>query len=638
MFRRFHECVAVALALAAVSPPLLADFGDTAADAVLGQADFASGAANAGGGPTASSLNEPRGLAIDRVSGRLFVADSLNHRVLSWPSAAAFTNGQAADIVLGQPDFTSNAINQGGANPTARTLNGPKSVATDSAGRLYVADSLNVRILRYDPPFTTNMPAVSVFGQAGSFTTANQASILTPTADNLGNPDGIAIDASDRLYCADRFLSRVTIYSTPLASTSADAVIGQPNLTTAGGALTQAGLDHCSGAALDSAGNLYVGDEFNNRVMLFLAPLSNGKAAARVFGQPDFASNTANNGGLSASTLNYAGASATVAVDPVSGSLFVADALNNRVLEYPNPLSNSVAGRVFGQANFTTGTANTGGRGASTLQDPAGVAVDAAGNLYVSDRLNHRVLRYDLARADVSVSAAAAPDPATVGGNLTYTLTVANGGPVGATNVTLTNTLPAGATLVSATASQGTCSGSGPVTCALGAVASGSNATVVLVVTPTQAGTASLTGSVAAREFDPNTANNSVTVATAVNAPSAGGGGGGEGGGSGGGEGGGGGGGGGGSGGGEGGGGEGSTDTDGDGVPDAIDNCPDTANADQADEDGDGAGDACEGELPAIDGCGPCGPGVAGASLAMAPLLLVGRSRSRRRRDGRSNH
>jgi sugar lactone lactonase YvrE len=258
---RIRFVIAISLATAGLSPALHAAPGDTTADAVLGQADFASGTGNAGGGPTATSLNEPRGLIIDRVSGRLFVADSMNHRVLSWPDAAAFTNGQTADIVLGQPDFTSNSINQGGANPTAKTLNAPKSVATDSAGRLYVADSLNFRILRYDPPFTTNMSAVSVFGQAGSFTTANQASIVTPTADDLGNPDGIAIDANDKLYCADRFLSRVSIYSTPLTSTSADTVIGQPNLTTAGGNLTQTGLDHCSGVALDADGNLYVGED-----------------------------------------------------------------------------------------------------------------------------------------------------------------------------------------------------------------------------------------------------------------------------------------------------------------------------------------------------------------------------------------
>ena len=110
---RLNKFVFAALTATAFSMPALAGPGDTIADAVLGQADFASGAINAGGTPTASTLNEPRGLCIDRVSGRLFIADSFNHRVLSWPSPAAFSNGQAADLVFGQADFTSNNANQG---------------------------------------------------------------------------------------------------------------------------------------------------------------------------------------------------------------------------------------------------------------------------------------------------------------------------------------------------------------------------------------------------------------------------------------------------------------------------------------------------------------------------------------------
>src|SRR5262245_13454404 len=140
---RVRFIVGISLVVAGSPHTLRAAPGDTTADAVLGQVDFASGSPNAGGTPTATSLDQPRGLCVDHTSGRLFVPDSVNNRVLSWPSAAAFTNGQAADLVLGQPNFTSNSINQGGANPTDKTLNAPKSVATDSAGRLYVADSLN---------------------------------------------------------------------------------------------------------------------------------------------------------------------------------------------------------------------------------------------------------------------------------------------------------------------------------------------------------------------------------------------------------------------------------------------------------------------------------------------------------------
>jgi sugar lactone lactonase YvrE len=370
---------------------------DTTADGVLGQPGFTTNLANQGGAPSASTLQEPRGLFADS-AGRLWVADNANNRVLMWANAASFANGAAADLVLGQADFVSNLANRGGANPAANTLSGPRSVVVDSAGRLYVADSANFRILRFDPPFTNGMNAVQVFGQAGSFTTANQAALNAATADNLGNPDGIGIDAQDNLFCTDRFLSRVVRYNTPATTdTTADLVIGQPNLTSAGsnqgGAPAANTLDHCIACFIDTSGNLYVADEFNNRVMLFLAPLSNNMSASRVYGQPGFTTNGTNQGGISANSMN---GPVGVAIDPVSGNLYVADGPNMRILEFTTPLTNSTASRVFGQGgDFTTNTVNKGGVSADSIDDVAGVSLDAAGNLYAGDRLNHRVLRYD---------------------------------------------------------------------------------------------------------------------------------------------------------------------------------------------------------------------------------------------------
>src|SRR5207249_5388741 len=70
---------------------------------------------------------------------------------------------------------------------------------------------------------------------------------------------------------------------------------------------------------------------------------------------------------------------------------------NNRVLEYDTPLtSDTTADRVFGQGgSFSTTTCNNGGVSADSLCTPVGVAVDGAGNLYVADSHNHRVLEYD---------------------------------------------------------------------------------------------------------------------------------------------------------------------------------------------------------------------------------------------------
>jgi hypothetical protein len=113
-----------------------------------------------------------------------------------------------------------------------------------------------------------------------------------------------------------------------------------------------------------------------------------------VFGQGgSFTSNTCNLGGISASSLC---GSFGVAMD-AAGNLYVADYGNNRVLEYSTPLTtDTVADRVFGQGGSRTNSAcDLGGISASSLCGPAGVAFDSAGHLYVADQHNSRVLEYD---------------------------------------------------------------------------------------------------------------------------------------------------------------------------------------------------------------------------------------------------
>jgi uncharacterized repeat protein (TIGR01451 family) len=106
------------------------------------------------------------------------------------------------------------------------------------------------------------------------------------------------------------------------------------------------------------------------------------------------------------------------------------------------------------------------------------------------------------------------PANGVLGGLLSYTLTVMNGGPSEATNVVVNDPVPAGTTFVSATPSQGTCNTT--VSCNLGNLTSGSSATITITLSATTVGTVSNTGSVTAAEPDSDITNNSASATTEV--------------------------------------------------------------------------------------------------------------------------
>ena len=368
---------------------------DTTADTVQGQPNFTSSVGNNPLMPPANQLNGPVGLAVDAQSGRLFVADVSDNRVLSWPDAAALANGQAADLVIGQPDFTSTAPNNGVFTPTANSLNLPDGVTLDAQGNLYVADNGNQRVLEYNTPLSNGMAASRVFGQNGSFTTT---AAFPVSANTLCDPSSVALDTHGHLYVADFCNNRVLEFDTPLSNTTPDRVFGQGGsfTTTANLPVTANSLYFPNGVALDAHGHLYVAEGGDNRVLEYDTPLSN-TTADHVFGQGGSFTTTANLPVTADSLTSPYG----VALDAL-GNLYVADAGNNRVLEYNRPLSNTTADEVFGQGGSFTTTAVLP-VSANSLSDPVGVALDAQGNLFGADVLNHRVLEYDRPAAVLKV-------------------------------------------------------------------------------------------------------------------------------------------------------------------------------------------------------------------------------------------
>ncbi len=157
-----------------------------------------------------------------------------------------------------------------------------------------------------------------------------------------------------------------------------------------------------------------------------------------------------------------------------------------------------------------------------------------SGNLTVLQPATNIVLRADdgsghagssnpfdvLMQNDISISMVDSPDPVSAGASLTYTLAVANTGPAAATGVIVTNVLPGGVSFVLAMSSQGTCTQNGGlVTCNLGTISGGTNATATIIVVPTAGGLITNVAVVSRAETDPYPANNSATVVTAVQIP-----------------------------------------------------------------------------------------------------------------------
>ena len=117
--------------------------------------------------------------------------------------------------------------------------------------------------------------------------------------------------------------------------------------------------------------------------------------------------------------------------------------------------------------------------------------------------------------ADLSLTKTDSPDPVLAGADVTYTLTAKNNGPTSATGVTITDTLPASVTFVSA--STGCTNNAGTVTCSVGTLANGKSASRTITVKSTQAGTLSNSATVRGDQYDPNSANNTATATTTVN-------------------------------------------------------------------------------------------------------------------------
>jgi hypothetical protein len=336
-----------------------------------------------------------------------------------------------ASVVIGQPDFISGTLNQGGS-AAANTLRNPGQIIVVN-NKLIVTDNDNNRVLIWNTlPTTNNTPADVVIGQT-NFTNVTEDQGGSAAANTIDDPFGVATDGT-KLFIGDADNNRVLIYnSIPTTNNaSADVVIGQTTMAGQSTGTTNTTMDHPVGLAYDSTqGKLAVFDANNNRVLIYnTVPTSSGATADVVIGQTNFTSKQANQGGsAAANTLSLA---FTAGVGTYNGKLFIGDRVNNRVLIFNQiPTSNNAsADVVIGQTNFTSTSANQGGSiGPSGLNLAGGGQVDDQGRLFVYDRTNARVLIFNQipttngASADIVIGE---PDFATGTGGTTNKLLKAN--------------------------------------------------------------------------------------------------------------------------------------------------------------------------------------------------------------------
>jgi uncharacterized protein (TIGR03437 family) len=319
--------------------------------------------------PVGTSYVPPGGVLAPQTTYYWEVHARSPSRFGTWSGVFRFTTGAAAGL---SPEYTIGTVAGNGISgfsgddgpAISAQLGAETAVATDAAGNLYIADTLNQRIRRVTPSGTITTVAgngtMSFSGDGGPATLAG-----------MRDPSGVAVDAAGNLYIAAEGNFRIRRV-TPEGTITTVAGNGISGFSGDGGPAISAELANPNGVAVDAAGNLYIADQVGSYRIRRVTPAGtittvagNGKYGFSGDGGP--------------ATAAPLGSPSGVAVDG-AGNLYIADRLNYRVRRVtPEGIITTVAG------NGTPGFSGDGGPAISAdLTAPNSVAVDEAGNVYIA--------------------------------------------------------------------------------------------------------------------------------------------------------------------------------------------------------------------------------------------------------------
>ena len=398
------------------------DFSTLAGQTGAGSSDGAGGAA---------SFSAPTAIAVD-AAGNVYVADTANNTIRKVTPAGAVTTLAGTPGMAGHADGTGNAA----------SFSGPSSIAVDSAGYLYVADSGNFTIRKISP-----IGAVSTLaGLAGKEGNADGSG----SAASFVYPAGIAVDPTGNAYVVDSFDGAIRKI-TPAGVVSTLK-------------LTGGGFWNPVGIAADASGNLYVADTNDNAVKVVtpagVVSILAGSGGYQVVGSKDGTGQSA--------TFEWPEG---VAVDP-SGNVFVADTGNSTIRKIS---PGGVVSTIAGSPGNTGGASGLGP--AARFNYPAGVAVGPGGAVYVADTQNNEI-RVGVPQSTGEITSALTAS-GTVGVAFSYSIT-ASQSPTsfGATGLPSGLTVDPSSGIISGTPTVG-----GPFTVTLAATNSVGTGTAPLLLT-----------------------------------------------------------------------------------------------------------------------------------------------------------
>ena len=323
-------------------------------------AGLAGSSGSSDGTGSTARFNGPQGVAVD-ANGNVYVADTYNNTLRKVTLSGVVTTLAGLARTSGSSDGTGNAAR----------FNNPYGVAVDGSGNVYVADTSNHTIRMVTPSGVVTTLA----GLAGS----SGSSDGTGSAARFYKPYGVAVDGSGNVYVADTYNQTIRMMTPSGVVTTLVGLAGSPGNSDGTG--NAARFDYPNGLAVDSSGNAYVADTYNQTIRMVTPSGVVSTLAGSALSAPGSSDGTGSD-----ARFNYPEG---LAVDG-SGNVYVADSRNNTIRMVTSGGVVSTLAGLAGSPGSSDGTSS-----AARFNNPAGMSVDGSGIVYVADYSNHTIRKVE---------------------------------------------------------------------------------------------------------------------------------------------------------------------------------------------------------------------------------------------------